>query len=260
MYDHFSDIASSYRHVRITDEQPIHFIKARLKDWDSIKAADIGCGDGRYDVLLCQHLNDLHLTCIDVNERMLREAVACLTSNGVKRFVAARANVYELPLKEALLDCVFTFNAIHHFDCRTFIENAAGVTKDGGLLFIYTRFQGQNGRNIWGKYFPGFLDKEQRLYELDDIIASVELSNCSRIESIKEFKFKRTATLVELLERVRKKHYSTFFLYDDLELENCFQEFEKNIRTNFDNHNHIDWVDENTLIVLRLGSKCSMCS
>ncbi|MBW1896228.1 MAG: class I SAM-dependent methyltransferase, partial [Deltaproteobacteria bacterium] len=144
MYDHFSEIAPSYTGVRVTDEEPIHFIRARLKDWGSKKAADIGCGDGRYGVLLCQHLSDLHLACIDVNERMLREAIACLTDNGTRNFAAAVADVYALPLKEDLLDCVFTFNAIHHFDCLAFIENAAKVTKDGGLLFIYTRLQTQN--------------------------------------------------------------------------------------------------------------------
>jgi len=44
---HFSEIASVYREVRITDPKPIQFISNRLKDLKPIRAADIGCGAGR---------------------------------------------------------------------------------------------------------------------------------------------------------------------------------------------------------------------
>ena len=65
MYEHFSFVASTYGDMRTTDEKMIIYIAETLKHMDNIVAADIGCGEGRYDVLLFKHLKNLHLTCVD---------------------------------------------------------------------------------------------------------------------------------------------------------------------------------------------------
>jgi len=65
MYDHFSNVASHYRQVRTTDMEHIAFIKESLSRRTQIKAADIGCGAGRYDLILFQRIKNLHLTCIE---------------------------------------------------------------------------------------------------------------------------------------------------------------------------------------------------
>ena len=85
-YDHFSRVSSSYRTMRTTDKEPIIFISESLKNLYSVKAADVGCGDGRYDLLLFQNLNKLHLTCIDINDSMLQEASNYLKSRGFSNF------------------------------------------------------------------------------------------------------------------------------------------------------------------------------
>lgn len=255
VYNHFSQIALSYRDIRTTDLQPIQFIRERLKDLKTIRAADIGCGTGRYNLLLFEHLNNLHLTCIDINESMLKEASAYLKGNGMQRFITVKANAFDLPVKANMMDCVFTFNAIHHFDLLRFVEKAAVITKEDGFIFIYTRLQSQNARNIWGRHFPLFLEKEERLYELNDITETVDSTSCSTIESIKNFYFRRKATLDQLLDKVRKRHYSTFSLYDDHELEDCLRKFKKKIVHHFTDPEQIEWFDENIMIVLRLGSK-----
>ena len=252
MGDHFSKIAHFYKDIRTTDIEPIQFIRKKLKDFKTIRAADIGCGDGRYDLLLFRHLNNLHLTCTDINESMLREASDYLKGDGIHNFITLKANAHDLPLKSNLLDCVFTFNAIHHFDFLEFVKKVATITREGALAFIYTRLQSQNARNIWGRYFPLFLEKEKRLYELNEITESVDSTNCSTIESIKKFQFSRKATLDQLLDKVKKKHYSTFSLYDDDELEDSLKEFEKKIIHHFADTELIEWFDENILIVLRL--------
>ena len=255
IHNHFSKLAPLYRDIRTTDLQPIRFISKRLKDLKTVRAADIGCGAGRYSLLLFKHLNNLHLTCIDVNESMLKEASAYLKGNGVHRFVTVKAAACDLPLKDNDMDCVFSFNAIHHFHFLRFVEKAAAITGEGGFIFIYTRLQSQNARNIWGRYFPLFLEKEERLYELDDIIGVVDSTSCSTMESIKTFKFRRKATLDHLLDKVRKRHYSTFSLYDDRELRACLKEFKRKIIRNFTDLRHIEWIDENIMILLRSGSK-----
>ena len=255
IYNHFSQIAASYRDIRTTDLRPIQFIREKLKGLRTIRAADIGCGAGRYNLLLFEHLDNLHLTCIDINESMLKETSAYLKGNGIHRFITVKANVYDLPLKGNLMDCVFTFNAIHHFDLIRFVEKAAAIIREDGLIFIYTRLQSQYARNIWGRYFPLFIEKEKRLYELDDIAEAVDSTRCSTIEDIKKFKFKRKATLDQLLDRVRKKHYSTFSLYSDHELIDCLKEFKEKIVHHFTDRDRIEWFDENILIALRLRPK-----
>src|SRR5260370_30095034 len=70
----------------------------------------------------------------------------------------------ELPLRAASLDVVTAFNCVHHFDLGRFLAAAARVLAPGGQLFIYTRTPQQNARTIWGRYFPGFTEREQRLH------------------------------------------------------------------------------------------------
>lgn len=260
IYNHFSKIAPSYRRIRTTDLQPILVIRETLKGLRRIRAVDIGCGAGRYILLLFRHLKNLHLTCIDINESMLKQASAYLKANGIQSFTPVKANANDLPLKDNLMDCVFTFNAIHHFDLPSFVEGAATITKEGGFIFIYTRLQSQNERNIWGRHFPLFLEKEERLYELNEITETIDTTTCSTVESIKNFQFRRKATLDQLLDKVRKKHYSTFCLYDDHELEDCLKEFEKKIIHHFTDPEHIEWFDENIMVILRTGPRTAPSS
>lgn len=75
MHQHFSEIAAVYRDLRITDREPIAYIASRLHGTRRIKAADIGCGAGRYTLKLFQHLgqNIKRFHCIDINHLMLDE-------------------------------------------------------------------------------------------------------------------------------------------------------------------------------------------
>ncbi len=71
IHKHFAKVASSYRRIRATDVEPIAFIGETLGKLPEVKAADIGCGAGRYNLLFFQYINNLHLTCIDINENVL---------------------------------------------------------------------------------------------------------------------------------------------------------------------------------------------
>jgi hypothetical protein len=59
----------------------------------------------------------------------------------------------------------------------------------GGRLFVYTRTPEQNARTIWGRWFPGFTEREQRLYS------------------------EATLTDERLRAQVEGRHHSTFSLY-----------------------------------------------
>jgi ubiquinone/menaquinone biosynthesis C-methylase UbiE len=255
IYGHFSHVATSYNEIRTTDLAPIVHIENTLAGIKAIKAVDISCGAGRYDLLLFQQLNNLHLTCVDINKNMIKEMSRYLKSNGITDFEAIHSSIEDVSLKANSFDCVFTFNAIHHFDFTLFLNKSLMCIKSGGIVFIYTRSRSQNARNIWGKYFPWFTEKEDRLYELDEMEGWITSEDSTTLDSVEFFKYRRKATLERLLELVDAKHYSTFSLYGKRELEEALNEFESNIRKDFARMDQIEWCDENIMLTLRVQPK-----
>jgi len=251
MYRHFSIVASNYRQIRTTDHEPIEFIAESLNWLHDVKAADIGCGGGRYDLLLFKHLKNLHLTCIDINESMLKQVSDYLTDHKIINFKTIKADANVIPLEDNSMDCIVTFNAIHHFDLKAFIKNSCKALKKNGNIFIYTRLRSQNNRNIWGQHFPFFSEKETRLYEIDDVEQSIQSVKESKLETAKRFKYKRKASLRELIEKVEARHYSTFSLYKEDELNETVSCFQENICREFKDTEQIEWFDENILFVLK---------
>jgi ubiquinone/menaquinone biosynthesis C-methylase UbiE len=251
IHHHFSRIAQKYRNLRTTDLEPITVVIQELKNLARIKGTDVGCGDGRYDLLLCQYLGDrLRLTCVDANDCMLEELDKYLIKHGLSNFKSMHSEAEYLPFPSNALDCVCAFNAIHHFNLPEFLRESYRILKNGGYLFIYTRLREQNKRNIWGRYFPKFRQKETRLYNPDTLTQLVAASNL-RIKSMEYFKYGRISTLAELIKRAREHHYSTFSLYSSEELEKAITGFKQNIRNEFEDTNQIHWFDENTLFVVR---------
>ena len=253
---HFSRLAPKYRDLRITDRDPILSIKARLRSFpSSLIAADIGCGDGRYDVELFHYLGErLFLYCVDSNPQMLNELDGYLSRHGIRDFKIKQSLDTQLPFEDASLDCLFTFNAIHHFTLPRFLKETKRVLKDQGHLFIYTRLRRQNKRSIWGRHFPLFHQMETRLYELWELEDLLRTANLELEETV-YFRYEREAGLNRLIERARNHHYSTFSLYSSSEFERCCEEFEKNLRGRFSDLKNIRWSDQNILLVVRKGAK-----
>ena len=251
MYNHFSRIAPGYRELRTTDVEPIALIGETLKGLSEVKAADVGCGAGRYDLLLFRYINNLHLTCIDINETMLKQVSDYLTRHKITNFKTIKSDAEVIPLKDNSMDCILTFNAIHHFDFIKFLEKSGRVLKEGGKIFIYTRLRSQNARNIWGQYFPLFSERETRLYELNEMEQWIQSVDLVSLETAKPFNYKRLATLEQLVEKVKAKHYSTFSLYEEDELDKALKTFQENIRRQFKDTNQIEWFDENILLILK---------
>ncbi len=218
MHEHFSELSASYNELRTTDIEPALYVCERLQDEGEIRAADIGCGAGRYDLFLLQHLPGLHLTCADINGAMVEETARYLKSHGQGNFVAQRIDASDLRLPDGTLDCIVTFNAIHHFDPVPFLGQAAQAVKNSGLVFVYTRLKSQNARSIWGRFFPGFPEKETRLYDLSDVESWADRLDGLNLETIEFFRFERVAPLNRLLDQAAGKHYSTFSLYSADEL------------------------------------------
>ena len=251
-HHHFSRIAPIYHDLRATDPEPIAFIAKQLEQLVSIEAVDVGCGTGRYDLLLHSYLGDkLHLTCADANSNMLEALDEYLLKHGVSNFTSIQSEAENLPFPNNTLDCICTFNAIHHFNLPNFLQKSSTTLKDGGYLFIYTRIPEQNKKNIWGHYFPYFRKKETRLYTVNELAEAVAVIPTLGINSIEYFKYGRTSSLAQLVTRARAHHYSTFSLYSPEELQEAIAGFTQKIKNKFEDVQRIHWFDENTLFVIR---------
>lgn len=251
MYKHFSDLSTSYNTLRTTDHEPVIFLREKLQRKEHFRGADIGCGGGRYSLLLLQHLPGLHLICGDANEAMVQETARYLEQHGQKNFSAQCIDASSLQLPNGALDFVIAFNAIHHFDPVIFLKQAERALRDMGYVFVYTRFKSQNARSIWGRFFPKFAEKETRLYELTQVEKwSNELKSLA-LDTIRFFRFRRAASLSRLTDQAKRKHYSTFSLYPEHEFDKALGDFIKNVKGHFSNPENIRWIDENVMLVFR---------
>jgi SAM-dependent methyltransferase len=182
---------------------------------------------------------------------MLNELTSNLRKQGIHEFRTINASAMALPLENTSLDVIVTFNAIHHFDPRGFLEEASRVLRENSSLFIYTRLRSQNRRNIWGRFFPGFHEKETRLYSLKALKDIVQSILALRLESTEYFTYERQATLESLTNQAIHHHYSTFALYRDGEFQEALLKFRENITRHFRNSDNVSWNDENVLFHVR---------
>lgn len=251
--DHFRVIAPQYHHLRTTDAKPVAYIADQLKSMPAIKATDIGCGTGRYTSLLLQYMQDKAplIHCIDYSTEMLKQLRLHFAEDGCEAASTLNALATRLPLKSEALNCVFTFNAVHHFELSEFFDETARILQCGGYLFVYTRLRSQNNRNIWGRHFPSFTLKETRLYELDELEIEIIKTPGLRLEKIETFKFSRKSNLANLIHQAQNHHYSTFDLYTPDEFELALRQFSINLRDGFKDLDNIQWVDENILLILQ---------
>ena len=249
---HFSKVAPNYRGLRTTDLEPVRYIANLLKSYQEVVVADVGCGAGRYDRLLFDHMGEgLFLHCVDANEYMLEELESHLGEQYDGRYDLVVAQADDLPLEDESLDAVLTFNAVHHFPLQAFLKEACRVMRPGGHLLIYTRFRSQNARSIWGQYFPRFAEKEDRLYESDPMREAVAVVAGVTLERIEPFRYPRRSSLDRLIEQARGGHYSTFGLYGAEEFEEALEEFKEDVRGRCVNLEAVEWYDENSLVVVR---------
>jgi SAM-dependent methyltransferase len=245
--EHFKQVAAVYESLRTTDEAPVRSVRQLLPD-RPVTGLDIGCGTGRYSRLLCGLLPDGSLLVAgDVSACMLAELMA--GNRGYARgVVPLLSTAEELPLRTASLDLVTAFNCVHHFDLGRFLTAVARVLQPDGQLFIYTRTPEQNARTIWGRYFPGFTDHEQRLHSDAALRDAVRRTDGLTVVATQTFKHPRSSTVERLRAQAEGRHYSTFSLYTPDELRACIATFLARLPSPA-----VSWVDEHLLVVVRRG-------
>ena len=241
---HFERVAGVYESLRTTDQAPVRTISQLLPD-RPVTGLDIGCGTGRYTRLLRALLpGGSLLAASDVSAAMLAQLKAGSRGHagGVAPLLAAAE---ELPLRDASLDVVTAFNCVHHFDLGRFLSAAARVLAPGGQLFIYTRTPQQNARTIWGRYFPGFTEHEQRLHSQAAFRDAVKRTDGLQVVATQTFKHPRSSTAERLQAQAEGRHYSTFSLYTPQELRASTAVFLARLPGP-----EVSWVDEHLLVVI----------
>ena len=241
---HFERVAGVYESLRTTDEAPVRRICQLLPD-RPVTGLDIGCGTGRYTRLLRALLPEgSRLAASDVSAAMLAQLTAGNHGHagGVVPLLAAAE---QLPLRAASLDVVTAFNCVHHFDLGRFLTAVARVLAPGGQLFIYTRTPQQNARTIWGRYFPGFTEHEQRLHSQAAIRDTVRRTGGLKVVATQTFKHPRSSTAERLQAQAEGRHYSTFSLYTPQELRASITAFLARLPSP-----EVCWVDEHLLVVV----------
>ena len=246
MGDHFERVAAVYESLRTTDEAPVRAIGQFLPG-RPVTGLDVGCGTGRYSRLLRGLLPDGSLlAAADVSAAMLAQLTAGGHVPGVVPLLAAAE---ELPLRAASLDLVTAFNCVHHFDLGRFLAAVARVLRPGGQLFIYTRTPQQNARTIWGRYFPGFTEHEQRLHSEAAVREAIRATSGLTVAATQTLKLLRSSTAERLRAQAEGRHYSTFSLYTPQELRASIATFLTRLPSP-----EVSWVDEHLLLVA--GRSC----
>ena len=245
--DHFDRVAAVYESLRTTDEAPVRRIGQFLPD-RAVTGLDVGCGTGRYSRLLRGLLPDgSRLAGSDVSAAMLAQLKA--GNHGGAVVVPLVSAAEELPLRAASLDLVTAFNCVHHFDLGRFLAAVARVLQPGGQLFIYTRTPQQNARTIWGRYFPGFTEHEQRLHSEAAFRDAVRRTDGLTVVATQTFQHRRSSTAERLRAQAEGHHYSTFSLYAPEELRAAIAAFLGRLPGP-----EVSWVDEHLLVVV--GGSC----
>ena len=169
------------------------------------------------------------------------------------RVVPLLAAAEQLPLRDASLDVVTAFNCVHHFDLGRFLTAIARVLAPGGQLFIYTRTPQQNARTIWGRYFPGFTEHEQRLHSQAAIRDTVSRTGGLTVVATQTFSHPRSSTAERLQAQAEGRHYSTFSLYTPQELRAAIAAFLARLPGP-----EVCWVDEHLLVVVGASRRNQM--
>lgn len=139
-----SELSSEEREVMFDD----YF---RIFPWDQLPAsasgADIGCGSGRWAVLVAPQVAHLH--CVDASAVALDVARRNLHKQLNVEFHLA--SVEDLPFPDSALDFAYSLGVLHHVpDTAAAVKSVARVLKPGAplLLYLYYAF---DTRPFWFK-------------------------------------------------------------------------------------------------------------
>ena len=181
----------------------------------------------------------------DLNHSMLR-ILADNAAPSKRTLLPVIALAERLALRPRSVDFATCFNAIHHLDVPGFLSSTAKAVRTGGHIFIYTRTPEQNAGSVWGRQFPGFVERESRLHTEADLVRAIGRESDLELVHSQTFRFRRESTVRDLKQEVYGGRYSTFSLYDTAELDEAVAVFTGRLGSD-----RVSWTDENLLLIAR---------
>jgi ubiquinone/menaquinone biosynthesis C-methylase UbiE len=187
---------------------------------------DVATGTGLFSVPLAAAGH--HVLGLDANPSMLRVAQKKARLQGVP-FRAIQCRAERLPLAHHSVSVMLSTNAIHHFDLRSHFRQVQRALQPGGHYLIFTRFQSQNRRSIWGELFPDFAQKETRLYTPQDFERLDRDFESLSLERLDVLSFTKPFDPHRILNTATQRKYSTFAMYSEREFQSALSVFKQRI-------------------------------
>ena len=255
--EHFADVSSSYRRSRELDTDAVRVISgvlARAPDRGRpLRLLDVGTGAGRYLEAVGESLSATRVSGVlsiglDLNKAMLRQAHIRSGQAGL-RAEHLVSTVEMLPFQASSCDAITCFNAVHHFDLARFVSEASRVLTPSGRLVLYTRTPEQNRRTIWGRYFPEFATRENRLHRVADLCAALEATDAFVSVRAQTVPWNVDTSLSRLVEQVTHYHYSTFRMYSTDALQAAIDTFRRRVRQAFPDSTRVTNDNDHVVVI-----------
>ncbi len=203
----FSRIASEYDKGRRGEDLELWGNETRrlanLEEEDLV--LDLGCGTGLYTVAIGRE-SDALMCGMDPAVGMLGQAREKSRDvhwfNGIGEW---------LPVREGLLDCIFSSQVWHHIQDKQGTADECGrVLKDVGTVVIRTIGHRQLHEKVVFKYFPEIKQNQLDVYPSDEeFTAYFKNAGFSDVE-FHEYTEERYQTVEEFIEIATKKLWSMF--------------------------------------------------
>jgi SAM-dependent methyltransferase len=223
-----TDISRAYATARrLTEERRRVWrghLSSELGDCHVRTIIDLGCGVGRFSLLLCE-LFRARVYGIDSSERMLATASE---QPDARRITWLRASADALPFGEAEIDLVFMYLVYHHLrDPLTALRECARVlTPSGRLLVINATLEILDSLR-WLPFFPS-----ARGIDIARLPARKTLSDVGREAGLSLIRQRTVAypvasSLTAYADHVATRTFSTLQLVPDEEFDRGATEFRR---------------------------------
>jgi len=145
----WSTFRQTERELSAQDRKKIFNDYFAIFPWERLAAnstgMDVGCGSGRWSVLVAPRVGHLHL--LDASKEALD--VARQNLSAAHNVTFHRASVGDIPLPDASLDFAFSLGVLHHVpDTQAAINAVAAKLKSGAPFLIYLYYALDN-RPFW---------------------------------------------------------------------------------------------------------------
>lgn len=230
----YSNIAEYYDKVRITSPDYMRFWSSMIAFYGSIKKGskvlDIGCGTGRFTLMLSK-ITKAEVFAIEPSKEMLGKA---MKKDKNKKVIWSKNTAEKLPFPDEFFDCVYMTFVFHHIkNKKKAMAEMYRTLKPKGKCVIVTTSYGHIRRSPL-YLFPGLATIDLgRFPSLPEFKVILKKSGFKDVHyHIDKYESKRYA-IDDYLNRVKSKHVSTLSLLSEEEFMNGYVIFEKRLKKKY---------------------------